>query len=127
VRAVVGSGTPRVAIVAEYDALPGIGHACGHNLIAASSAGAFIALAGLLADRSTLPGAVELIGTPAEEGGGGKQRILDAGGFDDIDLALMVHPSNLDVAGGRSLGFRQVAVTYHGTAAHASTAPHLGR
>jgi amidohydrolase len=124
VRAVVGTGSPRVAVVAEYDALPGIGHACGHNVIAASSAGAFLALAELLADAPV--GAVELVGTPAEEGGGGKQRILDAGGFDEIDFAIMVHPGNLDLAGGRSLGFRQVAVTYHGLAAHASTAPHLG-
>ncbi|REF36750.1 M20 family metallopeptidase [Thermasporomyces composti] len=126
VRAVVGTGSPRVAVVAEYDALPGIGHACGHNVIAASSAGAFLALAELLAGQDAPAGAVELVGTPAEEGGGGKQRVLDAGGFDEIDFAIMVHPGNLDLAGGRSLGFRQVAVTYHGLAAHASTAPHLG-
>jgi amidohydrolase len=126
VRAVVGTGSPRVAVVAEYDALPSIGHACGHNVIAASSAGAFLALADLLAGPDAPAGAVELVGTPAEEGGGGKQRVLDAGGFDEIDFAIMVHPGNLDLAGGRSLGFRQVAVTYHGLAAHASAAPHLG-
>lgn len=125
-RAVVGTGAPRVAVVAEYDALPGIGHACGHNVIAASSAGAFLALADLLSGPNAPAGAIELVGTPAEEGGGGKQRVLDAGGFDDVDFAIMVHPGNLDLAGGRSLGFRQVAATYHGLAAHASTAPHLG-
>ncbi|PXY30329.1 amidohydrolase [Prauserella coralliicola] len=123
VRAVAGRAGPRVGVVAEYDALPGIGHACGHNIIAASAVGAFLALAHALREDG---GTVELIGAPAEEGGGGKQRILDAGGFDDIDFALMVHPGNLDVAGSRSLGFRQVAVTYRGLAAHSATGPHWG-
>ncbi|MBN6038113.1 amidohydrolase [Amycolatopsis sp. 195334CR] len=121
IRAVAGKGGPRIGVVAEYDALPGIGHACGHNIIAASAVGAFLALAHVLDE-----GTVELIGTPAEEGGGGKQRILDAGGFDEIDFALMVHPGNIDVAGSRSLGFRQVAVTYRGLAAHSATGPHWG-
>ncbi|WP_020496921.1 M20 family metallopeptidase [Sciscionella marina] len=114
-----GNNGPTVAVIAEYDGLPGIGHACGHNIIAASAVGAFLALAEEF-------GTVELIGTPAEEGGGGKQRILDADGFEHVDFALMAHPGNLDVAGSRSLGFRQVAVTYRGIAAHSATGPHLG-
>jgi amidohydrolase len=126
VRAVAGRGGPTIGVVAEYDALPGIGHACGHNIIAASAVGAFLALADLLSESDGPAGTVELIGTPAEEGGGGKQRILDAGGFDEVDFALMVHPGNIDVAGSRSLGFRQVSVTYRGLAAHSATGPHWG-
>ncbi|MEU3270278.1 amidohydrolase [Saccharomonospora sp. NPDC006951] len=125
-RASAGSGGPHVAIVAEYDALPGIGHACGHNIIAASAAGAFLALADLVTTPGGPGGTVTLVGSPAEEGGGGKQLILDAGGFDNVDFALMVHPGNIDVAGSRSLGFRQVAVTYRGIAAHSATGPHWG-
>lgn len=125
-RAVVGTGRPRVAVVAEYDALPEIGHACGHNIIAASAVGAFLALADWFTASPDTPGAVELIGTPAEEGGGGKQKVLDAGGFDDVDFALMVHPGNIDSAGALSLGFHQVSVTYRGKAAHASAAPYAG-
>ena len=89
-RAVAGKpGGPRVAILAEYDALPEIGHACGHNLIAAGAVGAFLGLVGV-ADE--LEGQVELIGTPAEEGGGGKVKLLDAGAFDDVDAAISLPP-----------------------------------
>lgn len=126
VRARVGSGGPVVGVIAEYDALPGIGHACGHNIIAASAAGAFLALADLLAQPGSPAGTVELIGTPAEEGGGGKQRIIDAGGFDGVDVAVMAHPGSLDLAGSPSLGFRHVSVTYRGKAAHSASAPQWG-
>jgi amidohydrolase len=123
-RAVAGRGEPRIAVLAEYDALPGIGHACGHNVICATAVGAFLALAGRIDE---LGGSVELIGTPAEEGGGGKELIAQAGGFDDIDAALMLHPFGADAAAHPWLGVRTVDVVYRGLSAHAAATPHLGR
>jgi amidohydrolase len=123
-RARAGAGRPRVAILAEYDALPGIGHACGHNVICATAVGAFLAAATAIAD---LDGSVELIGCPAEEGGGGKELIARAGGFDEIDAAIMVHPSGFEAADNLWIGVRTVEVIYHGLAAHASAMPFLGR
>jgi amidohydrolase len=123
-RAVAGTGDgPRVAILSEYDALPGIGHGCGHNVICAAGVGAFLAVAPLAAQ---LGGTVELIGTPAEEGGSGKEVIARAGGFDDIDCAIMVHPSGADAGACVYLGMRQVDVTFHGLGAHASAYPFMG-
>ena len=115
-RATVGGGGPRIAVLAEYDALPEIGHACGHNVICASSVGAFLALAEIADD---LGATVELYGTPAEEGGGGKALILEAGAFDGVDAAVMAHPAGIDVVDLAMPGLRQVAVTYHGLTAHA--------
>ena len=119
---------PHFAIIAEYDALPGIGHACGHNIIAGVAVGAFLAVAPIVA---RLGGRLSLLGTPAEENGGGKELIIRAGGFDDVDAAGMVHPSagsgTGSVLGQRTTGVRRVAVTYHGRAAHAAGAPWLGR
>src|SRR6187551_2576732 len=89
-RAEHGSGDLAVAVCAEYDALPGIGHACGHNIIAASAVGAALALAPLV-DELDLR--VSIIGTPAEEGGGGKVFLLERGAFDGVDAAMMVHPA----------------------------------
>jgi amidohydrolase len=123
-RARVGHGRPTVAVLAEYDALPGIGHACGHNVICATAVGAFLALAERIDD---LGGAVELIGCPAEEGGGGKELIARAGGFDEIDAALMLHPFGADAAAHPWLGVRTVDVVYTGLSAHAAATPHLGR
>jgi amidohydrolase len=123
-RARAGDGRPRVAILAEYDALPGIGHACGHNVICATAVGAFLAVAELIGD---LDGSVELIGCPAEEGGGGKELIAQAGGFDDVDAAVMLHPFGADAAEHQWLGVRTVDIVYHGLPAHASAMPHLGR
>ncbi len=123
-RAVVGEGAPRVAIIAEYDALPGIGHACGHNIICSAGVGAFLAVAPFVAD---LGGSVELIGTPAEEGGSGKEIIARAGGFDGIDCAMMVHPGGAASATCVYLGMRQVEVDFHGLSAHASAYPFMGR
>lgn len=128
-RASVGEeGAPHFAILAEYDALPGVGHACGHNIIAGIAVGAFLAAAPVVA---RLGGRLSLIGTPAEENGGGKEHIIRAGGFDDVDAAGMVHPSGgsgtTSVIGQRTTGVRRVAVTYHGRAAHAAGAPWLGR
>ena len=124
VRAQAGQGRPRVAVLAEYDALPGIGHACGHNIICATAVGAFLAVAELTGD---LDGSVELIGTPAEEGGGGKELIARAGGFDDVDAVLMLHPAGFEAAEHPWIGVRTVDVTYHGLAAHAAAMPFMGR
>src|ERR1700677_1774471 len=122
-RADFGSGPLTVGVCAEYDALPGIGHACGHNIIAASAVGAALALADV-ADELGLR--VSLLGTPAEEFGGGKVLLLNAGVFDDLALAVMVHPGPVDIAAARSLTLSAVRVTYRGKEAHASAAPFLG-
>ena len=124
VRARAGSGRPRVAILAEYDALPGIGHACGHNVICATAVGAFLAAAHVVAD---LDGSIELIGTPAEEGGGGKELIAQAGGFDEVDAVVMLHPAGFEAAEHPWIGVRTVDITYHGLTAHASATPFMGR
>jgi amidohydrolase len=122
-RADFGAGSLVVGICAEYDALPEIGHACGHNIIAASAVGTALALAEVAEDLDLT---VVLLGTPAEEVGGGKALMLDAGVFDDIATAVMVHPGTSDMAHARSLALTQVAVNYVGREAHAAIAPHLG-
>jgi amidohydrolase len=120
-RARAGSGKgPRVAILAEYDALPEIGHACGHNLIAGSALGAFLALA---RHGSALPGTVDLVGTPAEEGGGGKIRLLSAGVFEGVDAAMMFHPFDRDILTHPALASRWLTLRFRGTPAHAAAAP----
>lgn len=93
-----GSGGRLVVFNAEYDALPEIGHACGHNLIATSSIAAFIGLATALKHNNT-SGRVRLLGTPAEEGGGGKVKLIDAGAYENVDACLMVHPGPSSMAG----------------------------
>lgn len=122
-RADFGSGPLVVGVCAEYDALPGIGHACGHNIIAASAVGTALALAEVADDLGLT---VALLGTPAEESGGGKALMLQAGTFDDVALAVMVHPGPVDVAGARSLALSEVTVDYRGKESHAAVAPHLG-
>jgi amidohydrolase len=114
---------PRVAILAEYDALPGIGHACGHNLIATSALGAALALAEL---GDWLPGCVRLLGTPAEEGGNGKELMARAGAFRDVDAAMMMHPSDYNRLDPKMLACAFLEVTYYGKAAHASSRPSDG-
>lgn len=114
---------PRVAILAEYDALPGIGHACGHNIIATAALGATLALHAV---RSRLPGTVRLLGTPAEERGGGKELMAREGAFDEVDAAMMIHPSGTNLATMPCICVAEVTVTYHGVAAHASAMPHKG-
>jgi amidohydrolase len=121
--AVYGSGSFRVGLMAEYDALPGLGHACGHNLIAASSAGAGIALAAV-ADELDLT--IEIYGTPAEEGGGGKIELLDRGAFVGLDLAMMAHPSPVDIAEARPFAVSHSHIRYDGKAAHAAAYPDDG-
>jgi amidohydrolase len=119
----IGSGPLVVATCAEYDALPGIGHACGHNVIAASAVGAAIGLAGL-ADRLDLT--VRVLGTPAEEGGGGKIIMLDAGAFDDVHAAMMVHTWPADWTVPTCLAVSHFDVIFTGRHAHASAAPWEG-
>ena len=125
-----GAG-PTVAVLAEYDALPEIGHGCGHNLIAMAGLGAGL---GVQANIKNLPGRLVVIGTPAEEGGGGKIKLLDAGVFDGVDICLSSHPSSnrtvipqdipLDESWSLAMvGFRYI---YHGKAAHAAAAPEEG-
>jgi amidohydrolase len=114
---------PRVALLAEYDALPGIGHACGHNLIATAAVGAGLALAAL---GSRLLGRVRLLGTPAEERGGGKELMAQQGAFDGVDAALMVHPAGVDLATMPCIAVADLTVRYRGIAAHASAMPDRG-
>ena len=118
-----GSGPYRVGLCAEYDALPGLGHACGHNLIAATAVGAALALAPLADDLGLT---VELYGTPAEEGGGGKIEMLNRGAFTGLDLAMMAHPAPVDVAEARPFAVSHSHVTYRGRAAHAAAYPEHG-
>ncbi len=117
-------GAPVVAVMSEYDALPGIGHACGHNVIAAAGLGAVLGLAAL-GDR--LPGGVRWLGTPAEEGGGGKETMAQHGALDGVEAAVMVHPFGYDVADHLFLGRRQLRATFTGVTAHASAQPFMGR
>ncbi|MHA7286955.1 M20 family metallopeptidase [Arthrobacter sp. MDT3-44] len=126
VRAAAGrvDRSPTIAILAEYDALPGIGHACGHNVIAAAALGAFLALSSV-ADR--LPGRVLFLGTPAEEGHSGKEVLARNGAFDDVDAAIMVHPYGYDLADQVWLGRRLLTVAFTGIEAHASAQPFMGR
>jgi amidohydrolase len=123
-RARVGGAGPRIAILAEYDALPDIGHACGHNLIAGGAVGAFLALA---RQASELGGSVEIIGTPAEEGGGGKIKLIKAGVFEGVDAAMMFHPFDRDILAHAALCSMRVAMTYKGVPAHAAAAPFAGK
>ncbi|BBU23987.1 M20 family metallopeptidase [Mycobacterium xenopi] len=122
-RADFGRGPLVVGVCAEYDALPGIGHACGHNIIAASAVGTALALAEV-ADELGLT--VALLGTPAEETGGGKALMLRAGTFDDVAAAVMLHPGPTDIAATRSLALSEVNVQYRGRESHAAVAPHQG-
>src|SRR5580698_7922437 len=118
-----GQGELVVAVCAEYDALPEVGHACGHNIIAASAVGAGLALAAV-ADQVGLQ--VRVLGTPAEEGGGGKILMLDRGAFDGVHAAMMVHPWSVERLTGACLAVSHFDVHYVGREAHASAAPWQG-
>lgn len=125
--AVIGSTGPgpfHVAICAEYDALPEVGHACGHNVIAAAGVGAGVALA-TVAEELGLR--VTVMGTPAEEGGGGKLRLIDDGAFRGVHAAMMVHPWPSDVLEPNVIAVRSLEITFVGHGAHAAGYPHLGR
>jgi amidohydrolase len=131
-----GSGGRVVVFNVEYDALPGIGHACGHNLIATASIAAFLgAVAALQADPS-IKGRVRLLGTPAEEGGGGKIKLIDAGAYKGVDACLMTHPMSgtmfatkaavAGIAYGTSVASTKFRAMFTGKPAHAAAAPEDG-
>lgn len=114
---------PVVAIVCEYDALPGLGHACGHNIIAASGLGAALAAAPAAAE---LGARLVVLGTPAEEGGGGKIVMINAGALDGVDVAMMIHPAGWDLTRMNTIAVHPVIARYRGRAAHAAAAPEKG-
>jgi amidohydrolase len=119
-----GGASPRIGILAEYDALPGLGHGCGHNTMAASGVGAAIALAAI-ADE--LPGAIVFLGTPAEERGSGKQFMIDDGLFEGIDAALLYHPCDRNHVDIDPLASVDVTVTFTGLQSHAASDPWKGK
>ena len=122
--AAVGSEGPTVAVCLEYDALPGVGHACGHNIIAAAGLGAGLAAAALAEEAG---GRVRILGTPAEEGGGGKVLMAERGALEGVDVAMMVHPADADLLAMDAIAATHLQVVYEGVAAHAAAFPHLGR
>ena len=113
-----------VAVLCEYDALPGIGHACGHNIIATAGLGAGLAAAAV-AEQAR--GTLRIMGTPAEEGGGGKIAMARQGAFDDVGAAMMVHPADADLIAMDTIALQELFVQFHGKAAHAAAAPWDGR
>lgn len=119
-----GSEGPEVAVLLEYDALPGIGHACGHNVIAAAGLGAGLAAAAIARQAG---GRVRIMGTPAEEGGGGKVLMARQGAFAGLTAALMVHPADADLLRMDAIAVQAVLVDYEGKEAHAAAAPWEGR
>src|SRR4051794_35955977 len=119
-----GTEGPEIAVCCEYDALPGIGHACGHNIIAAAGLGAGLAAAALAEEAG---GRVRILGTPAEEGGAGKVYLADAGAFDGVDVAMMIHPASADLVHMGSIAATTVELEFFGEAAHAAAQPWRGR
>ena len=120
----VGDRGPEILVLLEYDALPGIGHGCGHNVIAAAGLGAGLAAAELAGE---VGGRVRILGTPAEEGGGGKIHMARNGAFRSGDAAMMIHPADADLLRMHSIAIHTLDVVYHGRAAHAAAAPWEGR
>lgn len=124
-RASYGSGRPNVCVICEYDALPEIGHACGHNLIAEAGIAAGVALKAAMETSGSELGRLTVLGTPAEEGGGGKVYLIENGAFQDIDIALMVHPGPTNNMIGYN-AMSQIEVEYIGKSAHAAAFPWEG-
>ena len=118
-----GSGRPAIGFLAEYDALPEIGHACGHNIIATSSIGAAL---GVKAVLDSLDGSILVVGTPAEEVYGGKALMADRGYFRQLDAAMLVHPDNADIATAQALACQTLEVEFIGKPAHAAARPEAG-
>jgi len=116
-------GGPTVAFLAEYDALPGLGHACGHNLIGTAAVGAGLAMKAVLPE---LAGTIQVVGTPAEEGGGGKAIMVDAGVFEAVDAAMMIHPSTRNLLGRLALTAYSISIEFFGKPAHAAAKPDEG-
>ena len=126
-RATFGSGRPNVCVISEYDALPEIGHACGHNLIAEAGVAAGLGLKGAMEiSHGAIKGTVTVLGTPAEEGGGGKLKLIKNGAFKDIDVAMMVHPFPETFVRPIYIGRKSFTITYTGKAAHAAAYPWEG-
>jgi amidohydrolase len=123
---VFGDGGPTLAVFCEYDALPGLGHGCGHNIIAAAGVGAAVATAALLAERGAA-GRLVVLGSPGEEGGGGKVKLIEAGVLDSVDAAVMTHPAGFDAVSRTNLGRLSLEAVFHGRASHAAAAPEGGR
>ena len=125
-KATFGSGRPNVCVICEYDALPEIGHACGHNLIAEAGVAAGLGLKAALESKDAPKGTVIVMGTPAEEGGAGKVLLIDNGAFKDIDIAMMVHPFPCDSVQPEFICVAERTITYTGKAAHAAAFPWEG-
>jgi amidohydrolase len=119
-----GTSGPTIAVLCEYDALPGIGHACGHNIIATAGLGAGLAAAAVAEEVGAR---VVIMGTPAEEGGGGKILMAQRGAFGGVDAALMVHPASWDLTRMDVIAVQELTAVYTGEAAHAAAFPHRGR
>ena len=119
-----GTTGANVAVLCEYDALPGVGHACGHNIIGTAGLGAGLAAAFVAQDAG---GRVRIMGTPAEEGGAGKVHMARKGAFDGVEMAMMVHPADADLIAMDCIAIQELIVHYHGKSAHASAAPWEGR
>ncbi len=124
-RAEFGTGEPVFAIAAEYDALPDVDHGCGHNLIAAAAMGAAYAVKKVMEEQK-IPGRLVIFGTPAEEGGGGKVKMMKHNCLDGIDAVMMVHPSHRTVPDTGSNAIRRFSVEFTGKSAHAAGSPELG-
>ena len=125
-RGAASPDAPTLAVLCEYDALPGIGHACGHNLIAASGVAAGLGVAAAI-EQSGLNAAIRILGSPAEEGGGGKIRLIDAGAFAEVGAAMMLHPAPGDMIRPSVLAIDTCMVEFQGRNAHAAAAPWEGR
>ncbi len=124
-KAIKDSNRPRIVYTAEMDALPGLGHACGHNIIGTAAVWSAALLKGLLGDG--LQGTIEVVGTPAEERGSGKAALIEAGVFDDADAVLQIHPHALDTVISQAMARRSLTVEFFGKTSHAAAAPQEGR
>ncbi|MFW6118643.1 MAG: M20 family metallopeptidase, partial [Chloroflexota bacterium] len=122
-RATYGQGRPRIALLAEYDALPKIGHGCGHNIIATSAVGAAVASKSVI---DQLGGSIVVLGTPGEEAFGGKIDMVKAGAFKEIDVAMIVHPDVHNMVTVQALSCSSLEVEFFGQPAHAAAQPHKG-
>ena len=121
-----GVGGPTVVVFSEYDALPGIGHACGHNVIATAGLGAGLIAAALLEHDQDSNGTLIVLGSPGEEGGGGKVKLIDAGELAQVDAAVMIHPAGYDAVSRENLGRIALEISFEGKASHAASAPDQG-
>ena len=122
-RASYGNGKPVIALIAEYDTLPGLGHACGHNIICTSAIGAAVAVRSITGEMT---GQITVIGTPAEELFGGKVIMAKRGAFSNLDAAMMVHPSVINTATTNALACQNLDIEFFGKAAHAAARPEMG-